>query len=1269
MSILEYSFFQNALLGCLMASILCGIVGTYIVSRRLVFISGGITHACFGGIGLGVYLGVNPILSAMLFAVASACGVEWASTKGRIREDSAIALFWTLGMSIGIICCFLTPGFMPDLPSYLFGSVLTISRQDLILLFVVTSVVVIIFLSLGRMIVSVSFDPVFARSRRLPVVWIEYVMMIVIAVTIVSTLRLVGVVLAISLLTIPQMTANLFTYNYMQMLLLSICFGVVYCFFGLYFSYILNVPSGASIIFVSIVGYLLCRFFLMMGHFVQSSSSSAKPSSAVVKSLTGLMVVLTLTSCGTKKNTASTRWWQSFNTRYNVYFNGSQAFIEGAQEKEQSSVDDYTELLPLYPVSDKKNHDIGKAKFDVAILKSEKAIKLHSIKTRPQWNKSRRKTPSDIEWLSRREYNPFMWKAWLLMGKSQFQKGSFDEAAATFSYMSRLYSTQPAINGIANAWLTRCYAEQGWLYEAEDIIVKQRRDSIHYRAATDWDYALCDYYLHAGDHAQAAQYLRKVISHERRRRQRARQWYLMGQLQTILGNRQAAYDAYRHVVRLNPPYQLSFNARIAQTEVMAAGASRKMINKLRRMAASDNNKDYLDQVYYAIGNIHLANRDTVQAIAAYEKGCQKATRSGVEKGVLLLALGDVYWQRESYSNARRCYGEAIGLLDKERDIYYQLSERSVVLDELVPHTDAIHLQDSLQTLVAMSESDRNAAIDRVIDELKRKEKEERRKQQELEAEEQANRQSAESGGNNVSTNRNQVKPNIPGTGEKGLWYFYNPMAVSQGKQMFQQQWGKRENVDDWQRVNKTVVRLDNLSTDNEGDDNNDGSASKDDNARGEITPNDSLSSSTSSNVSEKDSLDPHTREYYLAQLPFTPEDKAASDALIMDGLYNSGVIFQDRLANMTLALKQYSRLISQYPDYKRNDETLYHLYLLYLRQGDKVQADATLKRMQADYPESQWTILLSDPYYFENQRFGEHIEDSLYAASYQAFRDDRYEEVMANEELSNERFPLGAHRDKIVFISGLSLLNQGDANACLQRMKTVVEKYPTSEVSPIAGMIVKGVQEGRKIHGGKFDLGDVWSLRTEIALASDSTLSDTLSVSRTVPHLFVILFEPSKVESNRLLFAVAKHNFTSFMVRQFDIAIDEVEGIGRLVVSGFLNYDEAVQYARHIKGDNTLKRYLDLCRSIVVSETNLRLIGVKYSYDDYHQFYLRKIAPMKVSGEQLLNIPDQVVTEVSEEENDTNAADNDDDTEGDLFDEGPAADDNVDIDFDDDFYR
>ena len=243
MSILEYSFFQNALIGSLLASIVCGIIGTYIVSRRLVFISGGITHASFGGIGLGVFFGINPILSAMVYAVLSAFGVQWMSHHVKVREDSAIALFWTFGMSIGILCSFLTPGFMPDLPSFLFGSILTVGTPDLVLLTVVTTVVAAVFTMLYSTIVSIAFDPTFA----------------LIAVTIVSTLRLVGIVLAISLLTVPQMTANLFTYSFRRIIFLSIVIGWVDCLAGLFISYWFNVPSGASIIFASIIIYALLR--------------------------------------------------------------------------------------------------------------------------------------------------------------------------------------------------------------------------------------------------------------------------------------------------------------------------------------------------------------------------------------------------------------------------------------------------------------------------------------------------------------------------------------------------------------------------------------------------------------------------------------------------------------------------------------------------------------------------------------------------------------------------------------------------------------------------------------------------------------------------------------------------------------------------------------------------------------------------------------------------------------------------------------------------
>ena len=259
MNILEYSFFQNALLGSLLASVLCGFIGTYIVTRRLVFISGGITHASFGGIGLGVFLGINPILSAMVFSVLSAFGVQWMSRRGDVREDSAIAVFWTFGMSLGIICCFLSPGFMPDLPSFLFGSILTIGQADLWLLAALLVVVAIVFALLYRTILSVAFDVDFARSQRLPVAFIEYLMMALIALTIVSTLRMVGIVLSISLLTIPQMSANVLTHNFKHMMAWSIALGWVDCLMGVGLSYALNVPSGASIIFVSILVYLVLK--------------------------------------------------------------------------------------------------------------------------------------------------------------------------------------------------------------------------------------------------------------------------------------------------------------------------------------------------------------------------------------------------------------------------------------------------------------------------------------------------------------------------------------------------------------------------------------------------------------------------------------------------------------------------------------------------------------------------------------------------------------------------------------------------------------------------------------------------------------------------------------------------------------------------------------------------------------------------------------------------------------------------------------------------
>ena len=913
-------------------------------------------------------------------------------------------------------------------------------------------------------------------------------------------------------------------------------------------------------------------------------------------------IAFAMVSCSTQKNTAQSRWWHSFNARYNTYFNGSQAFIEGNLEKEKGNRDNYTELIPLYMVGNKQSRDIGKGQYDRTIEKCEKAIHQHSIKAKPEWNSNKRKTAKDREWLARREYNPFLWKAWLLLGKAQFQEGAFDEAAATFSYMSRLYQTQPLMNGLARAWLAKCYTELGWKYDAEDVIRNMSRDSMDFRAVKDWDYTYANYYIRIGDYQKAIPYLRKVIKHERRSIQRAREWFLMGQIQNLVGNREEAYRAFGKVIGCHPPYELEFNARIAQTEVAASSDSRQMISKLRRMAASDNNAEYLDQVYYAIGNIHMTRRDTTEAIRAYERGNRLSTRNGIEKGVLLLTLGNIYWEKEQFADAQRCYGEAIGLLDKERPDYEELSNRSRILDELVPYTNTIHLQDSLLALATMPEAERNKAIDRVIDALKKKEKEERDAQLEQEAAAAANASQASRTDNNRA-----MTPVMPSVGN-GQWYFYNPTAVSQGKATFQRQWGKRENIDNWQRINQTVISL-KEDTHDDQQDQEDTEASL--NQERPVSPTDSIAA------------DPHQRDYYLAQIPFTAEQQTECHTLLQEALFRAGIILKDKMDRLRPSEQYLRRLTNDYPDYEHADEAWYHLYLLYLRQGNHLQANNCISHLKAEHPESEWTILLTDPYYAENAKFGEHIEDSLYAATYEAFKQDRTEMVKANASLSAKRFPQGANRAKFLFIDGMSRLNDGDGDGCMELLREVVEKYPDSEVSPLAGMIIKGVQDGRRLHGGKFDIGDVWTMRN-VTLTHDSTVVDTLSTERNQQYLFLLVYEPDSVNENQLLFEMARYNFTNYLVRNFEIQIDEDNGLHRMIISGFLSFDEAMQYARQLYGNSQMKEKLTSCRSLIISEANLQLIGRQFSYDEYQQFYEQEFAPMRISKEQLLLIPEDM---------------------------------------------
>lgn len=257
--LLDFGFFRNAFIAAFIASITCGIIGTYIVARRIVFISGGITHASFGGIGMGYYFGFDPIGGAIAFGILSALGIELFTKKADLREDSAIAMLWSLGMAAGVIFIFLTPGYAPNLMSYLFGNILTVSTSDLFYLLLLAVFVIGFFIIFYRMIIFVSFDEEFAMTNNAPVRLFNALLISLVALTIVLNIRVMGIILVMSLLTIPQAIANLFTKKFDVMMIYSIVFGFLGSLTGLILSYIYDIPSGAAIIFTLVVLYGLIK--------------------------------------------------------------------------------------------------------------------------------------------------------------------------------------------------------------------------------------------------------------------------------------------------------------------------------------------------------------------------------------------------------------------------------------------------------------------------------------------------------------------------------------------------------------------------------------------------------------------------------------------------------------------------------------------------------------------------------------------------------------------------------------------------------------------------------------------------------------------------------------------------------------------------------------------------------------------------------------------------------------------------------------------------
>lgn len=1142
--ILQYPFFRNALAGILIISVAAAVTGTYIVSRRLVAISGGVTHACFGGLGLGYYLGISPVLAAAVAAIASSLGVEWMSRSHRMREDSAIAVIWATGMAIGIFFVFITPGYVPELNSFLFGNVLTITTGDLWAFSIYTSVLLIFVAIFPRQILACAFDRDFATVMHMPVRFITYSMTVLVAIGIVLTIRLVGVMLLMSMLAMPQIISELFCRRFYRIMICSMAVSAACCTIGLVMSAMIDVPCSALIVMVMVTAYVVARIIkYIIGRRIRAGAMAAA----------GIAALMLLPGCSLKKNTAMSRQYMAFITRYNVYFNGDEHYRETIKDMESSYADDYSRMLFMHPAEAYNDPKAPQPNGDFkrSIEKAQKAIQIRSIKKRPARKAGKGNDPEYKKWLKREEYNPFLHNAWMMMARSQYMNGDFLGAASTFYYISRHFWWLPAIVTEAKLWQARCYCAIDWLFEAESIVTsikpKEIEDNPTLTGLYNFDRA--DINIRSGNYDEAIPFLEQAIKHSGGA-QKVRLTFLLGQLYERIGNNDKAYQAFKKAGNANGvDYRTKFNARIKQSEVFRGSDIAPEVKALKSMAKYGANNEYLDQIYYAIGNLYLSKADTTQAINNYVAAVRLSKRNGIEKAMAQLALGRIYYARHEYDKAQPCYSEALPQIPDNYPGYNELKHRSDVLDELAVYSQNVVMQDSLLRLAALSPEQQREVVDKIIADLKKREQEEA----EAAARDEYLAQQA-AAGNGLQMGSTQAPTTFTLNTDKS-WYFYNQATRNAGRTEFQKRWGSRKLEDDWRRRNKASYSLftdtdtdysddtdSDESTQNGGDDSDDTSAAREAQAHAD---------------------DPHYPEYYLRQIPSDDVEKTIANDVIQEGLYNMGLILKDRMLDFPAAEAEWERLMQRYPDNVYRLDVYYNMYLMYMRSDRPDLAERYRRLIITEFPDTKYGEALADPDYMENLRRMPEIEQGLYDRAYRAYLDNDNRTVHDIYAEMRRDYPMSRIMPKFMFIDALAYVTENNPDQFANVLRELVERYPDTDVSPLASSYLSLLKEGRQLNTSA---GNVRGIKWNTRLGSDSIAAAYAGTEAQFdfesdgPQLMVLIYSTTAVNANQLLFDVAKFNFSSFMVRDFDLEQLQFDHLGLIVISGFANQAEVLHY-------------------------------------------------------------------------------------------------------------
>jgi tetratricopeptide (TPR) repeat protein len=863
-----------------------------------------------------------------------------------------------------------------------------------------------------------------------------------------------------------------------------------------------------------------------------------------------LVLLLVFSACKTNKNTVVHRGYHNLTARFNGYYYATESIKEAENKIRADYKLDYDRLLPVFLVPTEETAKATFPDFDKAIKKSSNCIQRHTIK-----DKKGNEIASAGHWIDNN---------WNVIGISHFYKREFFSAIEAFEYVIRTYKSPDRYK--AMVWLARSYNEIGSVTQAEPIIGLLKDDKkISAYAKQELPALQADYYLRRGMYKEAEKALLEAIKAKPPKKTRARYAYILGQIYDEKNDNKKARDYYQKTISAKPDYDLVFHAKMRQARLvdLKYGNTAKLKRDLLKMTRDEKNSEYLDMIYYTLGEISEREKNEPIAIANYKLSIANSTQNPKQKALSYLKLGEINFEQANYEASGAYYDSTMITLPKDYKDYATIDARKKTLETLVGYIRAIQREDSLQRVAKMTESQREKFITRMIQKI---EEDEERKREEMEALQAQNANPSYTGNapNNGMTDL--------GIGAKGDWYFYNPTLVAFGLNDFIKKWGNRKLEDNWRRSQKSMTFDEPTAVDKDSSD--------------VAAGTDSIAMKKKAKAKDKKSV-----EYYLKDLPLTDSLMKLSNAKAIDAYYNLGSTYKDDLRNNKKAIATFEEMNKRYDQHKFRPSTYYQLYRIFQSVKNNAQADFYKNKLLNEFPNSEYAQLIKNPNYEAEKKLQKGEVELFYTQTFDKYVAGNYDQAYALSKESESKFGKTEYSPKFAFIKAMTYGKMKGADSLEMALRTMQALYPKDPVS-------KEAQELLEV---------LYNLKHPDESTGTTNKTDTFTLNLKAKHFVIAVFPDDPEMANTFKSSLADFNTQFYGISSLAVESSLFGGTEQIVyVKTFENSETAMKYISNLNKDKAVfsgKVKPELFTIMAISEDNIQRLARKKKISYYKPFY------------------------------------------------------------------